>query len=197
MIWIRNAFNQIASLDSIAADGFVTFQARAGDRIGSRKETIHVRILGAEFVRRWCLHFFPKGYTKTRRFGGYSNHHRKCYIAECRQLLASAGRAIWCAHSASESQGGLGLVEAAARSPRLQPGVYDQHAFQAVERRQRECGLPLLSPFHGSDFHFTADPTLKRGATRCGLYEANTTCGSLAERAPHVALPALASGLLI
>jgi hypothetical protein len=70
-------------------DGFVTFQARVGDKIGGSKETIPVRIPGAEFVRRWCLHILPKGYTKTRRFGGYSGRHRKRYIAECRELLGS------------------------------------------------------------------------------------------------------------
>ena len=42
---------------------------------------------GFEFVRCWCLHILPKGYTKTRRFGGYSNHFKR-YLAECRQLLA-------------------------------------------------------------------------------------------------------------
>ena len=34
-------------------DGFVTFQARVGDKTGGSKETIPVRIPGAEFVRRW------------------------------------------------------------------------------------------------------------------------------------------------
>ena len=54
-------------------DGFVTFQARVGDKTGGSKETNFRSPPGAEFVRRWCLHILPKGYTKTRRFGGYSN----------------------------------------------------------------------------------------------------------------------------
>jgi hypothetical protein len=33
------------------------------------------------------MHILPKGYTKTRRCGGYSNHHRKRYMTECRELL--------------------------------------------------------------------------------------------------------------
>jgi hypothetical protein len=70
-------------------DGFVTFHARAGDKIGGSTETIPVRIPGAEFVRRWCLHILPKGYTKSRRFGGYSNHHHNRYLADCRDLLAA------------------------------------------------------------------------------------------------------------
>lgn len=68
-------------------DGIVTFQARAGQVTGGNRETEAVRITGAEFVRRWCLHILPKGYTKTRRFGGYSNRQRHQYLADCRELL--------------------------------------------------------------------------------------------------------------
>ena len=71
-------------------DGFVTFLARVGKTTGGSDEVAPIKLRGAEFVRRWCLHILPKGYTKTRRFGGYSNHHRKRYIAESRELLASA-----------------------------------------------------------------------------------------------------------
>lgn len=72
-------------------NGFVTFQARVGDKTGGSKETIPICIPGAEFVRRWSLHILPKGYTKTRRFGGYWNNRREAYIAKCRELLAAAG----------------------------------------------------------------------------------------------------------
>jgi len=69
-------------------DGIVTFSARIGKSHGGSDETEEIPLTGVEFVRRWSLHILPKGYTKTRRFGGYSNHHRKRYIAECRELLA-------------------------------------------------------------------------------------------------------------
>jgi len=69
-------------------DGGVTFSACVGKTHGGSDETEDVPLSGAEFVRRWAMHILPKGYTKTRRFGGYSNHHRKRYIAECRELLA-------------------------------------------------------------------------------------------------------------
>ena len=39
--------------------------------------------------RRWSLHILPKGYTKTRRFGGYSNRHGQRYMAECHQRMAT------------------------------------------------------------------------------------------------------------
>ena len=48
-------------------------------------------VTGTDFVRRWSLHILPKSYVKTRRFGGYSNHHCERYLAECRGLLQAAG----------------------------------------------------------------------------------------------------------
>ena len=72
--------------------GDVTFQARTGKTPGGdRAETQAYTLSGTEFVRRWSLHILPKGYVKTRRFGGYSNRHRKRSIAECRDLLRAEG----------------------------------------------------------------------------------------------------------
>ena len=72
--------------------GDVTFRARTGKTPGGgRAETQPYTLTGTEFVRRWSLHILPKGYVKTRRFGGYSNRHRKRYIAECRDLLLAEG----------------------------------------------------------------------------------------------------------
>ena len=50
-------------------------------------EMEEVELPVVEFVRRWCLHILPKGFTKTRCFGGFSNYHHKRYSAQCRQLL--------------------------------------------------------------------------------------------------------------
>jgi len=72
-------------------NGFVTFLARVGKRTGGDDEVEPIRLHGAEFVRRWCLHILPKGYTKTRRFGGYWSGHRERYLAESRELLESGG----------------------------------------------------------------------------------------------------------
>jgi hypothetical protein len=69
--------------------GHVTVSARKGTKTEGSDETKDVRIPVVEFVRRWSLHILPKGYTKTRRFGGHSNHHRNRYIAACRELLPS------------------------------------------------------------------------------------------------------------
>lgn len=72
-------------------DGFVTFLARVGTKIGGSDEVEPIKLRGEEFVRRWCLHILPKGYTKSRRFGGYWNCRREKYLAECRTLLGESG----------------------------------------------------------------------------------------------------------
>ena len=74
--------------------------ARVGKTTGGSDEVEPVTLRGAEFVRRWSLHILPKGYTKTRRFGGYWNGRRKDYLAECRALLAENG--VECSASAPE-----------------------------------------------------------------------------------------------
>ena len=71
----------------------MTFFARVGRKTGGDDETEPITLTGVEFVRRWSLHILPKGYTKTRRFGGFSNRHCQRYIAECGDLLIAAGLA--------------------------------------------------------------------------------------------------------
>ncbi len=70
-------------------NGFVTFLARVGKTTGGSDDVVPIELRGEEFVRRWSLHILPKGFTKTRRFGGYWNCRRKQYIAECSELLAT------------------------------------------------------------------------------------------------------------
>jgi len=40
-----------------------------------------------EIARLWSMHILPKGFTKSRRYGGYSNHHRDRYMKQCAVLL--------------------------------------------------------------------------------------------------------------
>ena len=65
----------------------VTFTARTGNTRGGRDKTEPISLPVTEFVRRWSLHILPRGYTKSRRFGGLSNYHAARYIAECRRLM--------------------------------------------------------------------------------------------------------------
>ena len=43
---------------------------------------------GREFVRRWSQHILPKGFTKSRSYGGFHNTKRADYLQRCRELLA-------------------------------------------------------------------------------------------------------------
>ena len=72
-------------------NGQVTFTARAGTTQGGSEEIEEVSLPALEFVRRWCLHILPHGFTKTRSYGGFSNHHCQRYIAECRELQQHDG----------------------------------------------------------------------------------------------------------
>jgi len=72
-------------------NGDVTFWARTGTATGGDDRREPLTLAGTEFVRRWSLQILPKNYTKTRRFGGYSNRQCKRSIEECRTLLLKAG----------------------------------------------------------------------------------------------------------
>jgi hypothetical protein len=68
------------------ADGEVTFWVRGKDKSkGNRPE--RYTLPGIEFTRRWALHILPKGFVKSRCFGGYSGRKREAYLRCCRDLL--------------------------------------------------------------------------------------------------------------
>jgi hypothetical protein len=98
-------------------DGDVTFWARTGKKPkpGQRAESKPYTLPGTKFAQRWSLHILPKGYVKSRRFGGYSNHHRQRYMEECRELAGI---------SAEEST----LVEEASESEAIDPVAERSHA---------------------------------------------------------------------
>jgi len=64
----------------------VTFLAREKKKGGSKKQ-VPVELSGVEFTRCWSLHILPKGFTKSRCFGGYSSANRTQFIAKCKLLL--------------------------------------------------------------------------------------------------------------
>lgn len=74
------------------ADDRVTFWARPKTnqvsqpkRLRKAQEPFALRCV--EFVRRWCLHILPKGFTRTRRYGGFSGSQADEYLQRCRSLL--------------------------------------------------------------------------------------------------------------
>jgi hypothetical protein len=67
-------------------EGVVTFWARSKDKgNGNKSEPYPLR--GTEFVRRWVMHILPKGYTRSRAYGGYHGTKRVEYLERCRNLL--------------------------------------------------------------------------------------------------------------
>ena len=70
-----------------ASEDEVVFWAREGTETGGTRRQTQVKLSSVEFVRRWCLHILPKGYVKTRRYGGWSNKHQASYLARCLELL--------------------------------------------------------------------------------------------------------------
>ena len=95
-------------------------------------------------MRRWCLHILPKGYTKTRRFGGYWNGRRKQYIAECRELLASTGVA-----AALSEPADLQSYSSHRRASNLTPR-------RAVRSAKRRCAGSVLTESKAGESSCTA-----------------------------------------
>lgn len=79
----------------IAADPrSVTFWARTGKTTGGERKSAPCTLSTGEFVRRWCLHILPRGFTKTRRFGGWSNRRREAYLERCAVLMDAAAAPV-------------------------------------------------------------------------------------------------------
>jgi len=68
----------------------VTFMAREGTKSGGESKQIPITMPIDKFVSLWSLHVLPKGYTKTRRYGGWSNTRRDSYLERCSILMESA-----------------------------------------------------------------------------------------------------------
>jgi hypothetical protein len=62
----------------------VFFWARSRDK---KNQSRPFRLSGRQFVNRWSQHILPKGFTKSRNYGGYHNTKRAAYLQQCRQLL--------------------------------------------------------------------------------------------------------------
>ena len=67
----------------------VTFWARSKDKAAGNPSR-PFPLSGKEFVRRWSMHILPKGYTRSRRFGGYHGSKHQAYHSLCRKLLVTS-----------------------------------------------------------------------------------------------------------
>jgi len=45
------------------------------------------RLSGLQFMLAWTMHILPKGFTRSRSYGGYHGSKREAYLQHCRQLL--------------------------------------------------------------------------------------------------------------
>ena len=52
------------------------------------------RLSARQFMQRWSMHILPKGFTRSRCYGGYHGSKREQYLQLSRQLLAAAGQTI-------------------------------------------------------------------------------------------------------
>ena len=64
----------------------VTFLARSKDKSQGNPQ-VERTIPGVEFVRRWSLHILPKGFPRSRRYGGFHGSKSAWYLRTCRELL--------------------------------------------------------------------------------------------------------------
>ena len=67
----------------------VTFWARSKDKQAGNPSR-PFSLPGSEFIRRWAMHILPKGFTKSRQYGGFSSRLRRHYLDRCRALLDSS-----------------------------------------------------------------------------------------------------------
>jgi hypothetical protein len=74
----------------------VTFLARSKSKAKNKKSKRPRKFTlpGKEFVRRWAMHILPKGYTRSRQFGGFHGSKRIAYLEQCQSHLASSDSAI-------------------------------------------------------------------------------------------------------
>jgi len=64
----------------------IYFWARSEDKKKKGEQEL-VRRTAVEFVRSWTLHILPKGFTRSRFYGAWSNKKRTAYTDLCKQLL--------------------------------------------------------------------------------------------------------------
>ena len=117
-------------------EGRVYFWARSEDKSGKR---VPVSLEAVEFVRSWTLHILPKGFTKARCYGGWSNRQREAYLQRCEQLQPTPAMS---ATDSAERSSVESQVEAVRKCPQCEAPM----ELESSERRPRWREL-----FYGPD----------------------------------------------
>jgi hypothetical protein len=105
-------------------------------------------------MQRWSLHILPKGFTRSRCYGGYHGSKRSDYVQQCRELLAQAHDAD--ESHADDSEPAAELPAAASETHRKCPHCNASLILILSERRpswreifEREIyRQPIYSPQH-------------------------------------------------
>ena len=69
----------------------VWFWARPKKQSGPKRRGMNAtrlyRLNSRQFMQRWTLHILPKGFTRSRCYGGYHGTKRVAYLNQCSELL--------------------------------------------------------------------------------------------------------------
>ena len=110
------------------------------------------RLNGRAFVRRWTMHILPKGFIRSRSYGGYHNGKRDAYLQQCRDLLAAPEPSM----QLEQSKVAETPMEAEAEVQRKCPQCQESLTIVSYERRpswrkifeERIYGTSIYSPMH-------------------------------------------------
>lgn len=99
----------------------VTFLAREGKITGGQREQVPITLSTVEFTRRWSMHILPKGFTKSRCFGGWSNCRKGEYIQRCAMLLEDS------------------TIPLSPEALKFDPAVFEQSSTSEVDCKHPQC----------------------------------------------------------
>ncbi|MFM7923449.1 MAG: transposase [Planctomycetaceae bacterium] len=126
----------------VSHDGrHVVFTARKGTTHGGSDETEEVSVPVDEFVRRWCLHILPSGFTKSRRFGGWSSQHRERCMEHCRRLREQPASVDGDGSGAAKTETSM----AADNAPHERPCPTCGHGLERLEFVHRTSWKEIFS----------------------------------------------------
>ena len=118
-------------------DGVVTFWARPKGQTGEDelkddglRKPRPFFLPGREFVRRWAMHILPKGFIRTRFYGGYSYTKRTAYLDLCRRLRK------------------LDIVEDVAATANSPPEKQEAEEPEDPAPKCPRCGVVMVSRGH-------------------------------------------------
>lgn len=119
----------------------VTFMARNKNK-HSASGQVPVRLSGMEFTRRWSLHILPKGFTRTRCYGGYSGRYRREFVELCLRLKPPSSEAE---PEEPDAAGPMAEADALERSPQCPKCQRPMELYSTTHRP------PWRELFYGPD----------------------------------------------